>query len=96
MKVIGHTRTTDWPKLGPSLVMATALVVAIRTSKWAAQATPDAHCSDIDHDLDREVSFAIRITARVLKALLQRKEGLFPQKLEPIHEACGEDEDIMK
>lgn len=26
--------TTDWPKLGPSLMIATALVLAIRTAKW--------------------------------------------------------------
>ena len=96
VKVIGHTRSPDWPKLGPSLIIATALVVAVRTAKWAAKASPDAHCSDIDHELDREVSFAIRITDRVLKALLQRKEGLIPQKLEPIHEACSHEEDIMK
>jgi hypothetical protein len=62
MKVIGHNRVTDWPKLGPSLLIATALVVAIRTARWAAQRAPDALCADVDPELDREVDFAIRIT----------------------------------
>lgn len=28
MKVTGYERKTDWPKLGPSLLIATALIVA--------------------------------------------------------------------
>ena len=35
--VIGHDRKTDWPKLGPSILIATALIVAIRTAKWATK-----------------------------------------------------------
>jgi hypothetical protein len=37
MKVAGHDRKPDWDKLGPSILIATALIVAIRTAKWAAK-----------------------------------------------------------
>lgn len=95
MKVAGNNRVTDWPKLGPSLLIATALVVAIRTARWAAKQPPDALCSDIDEELDREISFAIRMTDRVLGALLQKRQGLFPTRLEPFYEA-GSEEDVQR
>ena len=55
MKVVGNDRRPDWPKLEPSIIIATALIVAIRTAKWAAKAAGDAHFSDLDMDLDKEV-----------------------------------------
>jgi hypothetical protein len=92
MKVVGHERSTDWPKLGPSILIATALIVAIRTARWAAKAGIDARCSDVDAELDKEIGFAVRISIRVMHELLRRHEGLFPQKLDPIYEA-GSDKD---
>lgn len=92
MRIIGYERKTDWPKLGPSLLIATALIVAIKTAKWAARGGGDAKLSDVDLDLDREVSYAVRISIRVMHELLKRHESLFPQKLDPICEA-GADED---
>ena len=95
MRVTGYERKTDWPKLGPSLLIATALIVAIRTAKWAAKGAGDAQLSDVDVDLDREVSYAICISVRVMHQLLRRHASLFPQKLDPIFEA-GSDEDSPK
>ncbi|MGB0125189.1 MAG: hypothetical protein WA419_17310 [Silvibacterium sp.] len=82
MGVLGYERSPDWPKLGPSMMIATAMVVAIRTAKWATL-TP---VSDVDPDLDKEVDFAMRITSRVMDSLLQKNPGLFPEKKIPIHE----------
>ena len=42
MKVVGNERRPDWPKLGPSIIIATALIVAIRTAKWVAKSSADA------------------------------------------------------
>lgn len=95
MRVTGYERKTDWPKLGPSLLIATALIVAIRTAKWAAKGAGDAQLSDVDVDLDREVSYAVRISVRVMHELLKRHASLFPQKLDPVCEA-GSDEDNPK
>lgn len=91
MKVVGHQRKPDWPKLGPSILIATALIVAIRTAKWAAKASGDVLVSDVDIELDKEVSFAARISIRVMHELLRKHESLFPQKLHPVYEA-GSDE----
>jgi hypothetical protein len=84
VEVIGHRTGPDWPKLGPALLIATALVVAIRTARWAAKA-PDPGLSDVDTDLDKEVEFAVRVADRVLHALLKKHPGRFPQKREPIY-----------
>ena len=81
--------------MGPSLIIASALIVAIRTAKWAAKGVGDATFSDVDVDLDREVSYAVRISIRVMHELVRRHESLFPQKLNPIFEA-GSEEDSPK
>jgi hypothetical protein len=41
MRVSRQERRTDWPKLGPSILIGTALIVAIRTAKWAAKSNGD-------------------------------------------------------
>src|ERR1035441_739612 len=84
MEVIGHNTGPDWPKLGPSMLIATALVVAIRTARGTAKA-PGAGLSDVAPELDREVDFAVRVADRVLHALLRKHPGLFPQRRDSIY-----------
>jgi len=45
----GYTQKPDWPKLGTSLLIATALIVAIRTAKWPTY----GDCAWSDFDLNR-------------------------------------------
>ena len=92
MKVVGNERRPDWPKLGPSIIIATALIVAIRTAKWVAKSSAEAQLSDIDVELDKEVSFAVRISIRVMHELLRRHESLFPRRVVPIYEAGSEED----
>ncbi len=92
MKVVGSERHPDWPKLGPSIIIATALIVAIRTAKWVAKSSANAQFSDVDVELDKEVSFAARISIRVMHELLRRHESLFPQRVVPIYEAGSEED----
>ena len=87
MAIIGHETSPDWPKLGPSMLIATALVVAIRTARWA---TKLPGVSDVDIELDHEVEFAMRITTRVMSALTRNRPGLFPEKKIPIHQPDNE------
>ena len=68
------------------MLIATALVVAVRTARWAATASTDALCADVYPELDKEIDFALRITDRVLHGLLRRHPGMFPQKRTPIYE----------
>jgi hypothetical protein len=51
--------------------------------------------SDVDSDLDREVSYAVRITIRVMHELMKKHETLFPGKREPIFDGIHE-EDIAE
>jgi hypothetical protein len=95
MKQIGTQWKTDWPKMGPSILIATALIVAIRTAKWAAKAAGDPLCSNVDGDLDREVSYAASITIRVMHELMKKHECLFPGKKEPIFDGTY-DEDVAE
>ena len=84
----GFTDRPDWPKLGPSLLIATCLIVAIRTAKWPAIA--DASTSG--SDLDKEIDFAAHVAGRVLARLMRANEVMFPQKKEPWYQADGEDQ----
>jgi hypothetical protein len=86
MKIVGNERRPDWPKLGPSIIIATALIVAIRTAKWVAKSSTDAQFSDVDVELDKEVSFAARISIRVMH------ERLFPQRVVPTYEGGSEED----
>ena len=92
MKVVETSAAPDWPKLGPSIIIATALIVAIRTAKCVAKSSADAQFSDVDVELDKEVSFAARISIRVMHEVLRRHESLFPQRVVPIHEAGSEED----
>jgi hypothetical protein len=51
------------------MLIATTLVVAVRTARWAAK-DPGVGLADVDADLDREVDFAVRVADRALHALL--------------------------
>ena len=75
-----------------SLLIATALIVAIRTAKWAAVGRKyDDGCSDVDPDLEREVRFAARVSMWVMNELLDQHEDMFPQKKVPVWEPTDED-----
>jgi hypothetical protein len=78
------TPTKASPKFSPkTIIIATALIVAIRTAKWVAKSSTDAQFSDVDVELDKEVSFAARISIRVMHELLRKHESLFPQARRP-------------
>jgi hypothetical protein len=80
----------DWPKIGPSLLIATCLILAIRTAKW----TQRSDNSLSDRDLEIEIDFAAHMANRVLSKLMTKCEEIFPQKKEPWYHA--NDEDVRK
>jgi hypothetical protein len=61
----GFEQRSDWPKMVPSLLIGTRLILAIRTAKWPA--TFNERCSEMD--LDREIAYAAQLAGRVLAAL---------------------------
>ncbi len=75
LEVGGYNDRPDWPKLGPSLLIASALVLAIRTAKW-----PASHEERLsNHDLNKEIDFAISLADSELSRLMSR-ERAFPSE----------------
>ncbi len=74
LEVGGYHDRPDWPKMGPSLLIATCLILAIRTAKWAARS--DAALSEVD--LDQEIDHVAHLPSRVLAKLVSRHPGIFP------------------
>jgi hypothetical protein len=48
LKIGGFEDKPDWPKMGLSLLIATSLILAIRTAKWAARSDNTASNMDIE------------------------------------------------
>lgn len=91
LEVGGYRDRTDWPKMGPSLLIATALIVAIRTARWPARC--DTSLSGAD--LDAEIHFAANVASRVMTTLIGKYEAIFPQRKEPWYKAT-DDKDVQK
>ena len=87
LEVGGYTDHPDWPKLGPSVLIATCLILAIRTAKRP----PLPEKSTTDPELDREIDYSVHLARRVLSALLSKSESIFPQKREAWYQPSGED-----
>jgi hypothetical protein len=86
----GYHDRPDWPKMGPSLLIATCLIVAIRTAKWPPRADP-LLC---ERDMEEEIAFAIQTAHRVFMQLITKYEAILPQRKEPWYQA--NDEDVLK
>jgi hypothetical protein len=86
----GYNVSTDWPKLGPSLLISTCLILAIRTARWPA--TFDKMTAN--HELEEEIQYASFLASRVLSSLVSRRDGMFPKKREPWYQP--RDEDVPK
>jgi len=87
IEVGGHHERVDFPKLGPSLLIASALILAIRTVRRAADY--DACLSN--KDLEKEIDYAIGLAHSVLSKLLSKHASIFPQRREPWYQASDED-----
>jgi hypothetical protein len=90
LEVGGYHDLPDWPKMGPSLLISTALILAIRTARWPVQF--DAALSETD--LEKEIDFASYLARKVLMRLIAKEEAIFPGKKEPWYRA--DDEDLPK
>jgi len=74
--------------MGLSLLIATCLILAIRTAKWAARS--DNTASDVD--LEKDIDHAAHLADRVLAKLVARNPSLFPQAKKAWYQPDGDDE----
>lgn len=87
MRVGGFRSEIDQQKLGPALLIASSLVLAIRTVRWTA-----THSDGLANvDLEKEVEHSVRIAKIVMSHLTGRYPELFPLKNVPWYEP-GDDE----
>ena len=87
MEIGGYNDVPDWPKMGSSLLIATCLIVAIRTAKWSAK--HDATTSDTE--LEKEISYAAHVSRRVFSTLMKECPSLFPKTKQPWYKPTSED-----
>jgi len=87
LEVGGYHDGPDWPKLGPSLLIATCVILAIRAAKWPSRFDEKLSHQELDHEID----YAAGLASRVLSRRMAKKEGIFPQKKVPWYQPDGED-----
>jgi hypothetical protein len=86
-RVGGYRREVDHQKLGPSLLIASSLVLAIRTARWSP-----THSDGLSHvDWDAEVEHSVRIAKVVLSHLTSRSPELFQTKDMPWYVATDDE-----
>ncbi len=83
----GYEQRPNWPKMGLSLLMATCLILAVRTAKQPA--IWDTHNSSTD--LDAEIAYSARLAGRVLAVLVGHHPAIFPTRKEPWYQASDDE-----
>lgn len=83
-QVGGYRRAVDHQKLGPAVLIASSLVLAIRTARWSP-----THSDGLAHvEWDKEVEHSVRIAKIVLSHLTARCPELFQMKEVPWYVAA--------
>ena len=78
MKVAGYEQRPDYTRMGPSLLIASALILAIRTARWPAALDENL----VSPELDQEIDYAILLATRTLSRLLKQKGSMFASRQE--------------
>ncbi len=78
MKVCGYEVRPDFSRMGTSVLIASALILAVRTARWPAA----PHENLVSPELDLEIDYAVLLAMRVLARLLREKESMFPSRKE--------------
>ena len=86
-RIGGFRKEVDDQKLGPALVIASSLVLAIRTARWPA--THSDRFAEVDWQ--KELECSARIAKAMLTHLTSRFPNLFFSKDVPWYVATDED-----
>ena len=88
LNIGGYEDRPDWPKMGPSLLIATCLILAIRTARWPGRSA-DSTASNAD--LEREIEHAAYLAGRVFARLVAKHPSIFPNAKQPWYQPDDED-----
>ena len=87
MEIAGYRKEVDLSRIGPTLVIAGSLILAIRTARWPRIAVDTAS----QPDWDAEVEQSVKMAHRILSHLLTKSPFLFQMKDVPWYQP-GEEE----
>ena len=79
MEIAGYRKEVDLTRVGPTLVIASSLILAVRTAKWPRVAVDTAS----QPEWDAEVEQAVKMAHRILSHLQAKSPFHFPQKEVP-------------
>ena len=83
----GYRREVDFQKLGPALIIASSLMLAIRTARW-----PPTHSDGLANmEWEREVGHSVRIEKIVLSHVTARCPEMFQMKDVPWYVATDDE-----
>lgn len=86
-RVGGVRKEVDYQKLGPALLIASSLVLAIRTARW-----PSTHSDGLaDVDWQKEVEHSARVAKAMPTHLTTRFPTLFSSRDVPWYQATDAD-----
>jgi hypothetical protein len=68
MEIGGFNKEPDWVKLGPSLVIASSLVLAIRTAKWSRNTVSTASQIEWQEEVEHSIAIARSVIALTILA----------------------------
>lgn len=86
-RIGGIRKEVDYQKLGPALLVASSLVLAIRTARW-----PVIHGDGLaEVDWQKEVEHSARIAKTMLTHLTSRFPTLFTSRDVPWYETTDRD-----
>ena len=86
-RVGGVRKDVDYQRLGPALLIASSLVLAIRTARW-----PVTHSDGLaDVDWQKEVEHSARVAKTMLTHLVSRFPNLFVSRDVPWYQATDDD-----
>jgi hypothetical protein len=76
VRIGGYPREVDFQKLGPALIIASSLVLAVRTARW-----PPTHSDGLANiESEKEVEHSVRIAKVVLSHAVARCPEMFQMK----------------
>jgi hypothetical protein len=86
----GYRREVDFQKLGPALIIASSLVLAIRTARW-----PPTHSDGLANmEWEKEIEHSVRIGKIVLSNVTAGCPVMFQMKDSPWYVAT--DDEVAK
>ena len=83
----GYRREVDLQKLGPALIIASSLVLAIRTARW----TPTHSDGLANMEWEKEIEHSVRIAKIVLSHVTARCPEMFQMKDTPCYVATDDE-----